>query len=157
MPQWGMPHPAAHPHDFTGPRPGIVAGAMPKKPKLDLAGTLQAEVMRILWDVGPATVDEVRAHQSGQRRSAYTTVQTVLNRLHDRGLLDRERRGKAFVYSPRQSEPELLARAIGQRLAGSSTSVRRAALLNLVDELDAEELEELSRYANRVRRARRDR
>jgi predicted transcriptional regulator len=120
----------------------------------DVHGALQAEVMRILWELNEATVDDVRALQSEDRRSAYTTVQTVLNRLLDRGLLDRELRGKAFVYRARYGESELLARSIGERLAGASESVRRQALVSLVDELDPVEVDELARYANRVRRAR---
>lgn len=120
----------------------------------DVDGTLQPEVMRIVWELGEATVDDVRALQPEDGRSAYTTVQTVLNRLLDRGLLERQRRGKAFVYRARYEESELLARSIGERLAGASESVRREALLSLVDELDPAEVDELARYANRVRRAR---
>jgi predicted transcriptional regulator len=112
------------------------------------------EVMRIVWELGGGTVDDVRARQPAERRPAYNTVQTVMNRLHDRGLLERERRGKAFFYSARYAESELLARSIGERLAGVSPGVRTEALLNLVDDLDPDELDELARYANRVRRAR---
>ena len=121
----------------------------------DLRGSLQAEVMQIVWRLGEATVDEVRDAQPKRRRLAYTTVQTVLNRLEDRGLLERERRGKAFVYRAAYEEPELLARSIGDRLADASSDTRKAALLNLVDGLEPEELDEVARYANRVRRERR--
>jgi predicted transcriptional regulator len=127
---------------------------MARRSRLDVHGSLQAEVMGVIWELGEGTVDTVRAAQPEARRSAYTTVQTVMNRLHDRGLLERERRGKAYVYRARYGEPELLARSIGERLAGASISARRAALFNLVDELEPEELDELARYANRVRRAR---
>jgi predicted transcriptional regulator len=122
----------------------------------EVQGALQAEVMRIVWELDEATVDDVRALQPEERRSAYTTVQTVLNRLLDRGLLERQLRGKAFVYRARYGESELLARSLGERLAGASQRVRREALLTLVDELDPAEVDELARYANRVRRARKD-
>ena len=110
--------------------------------------------MRIVWKLGGGTVDDVRARQPAGRRPAYNTVQTVMNRLHDRGLLERTRRGKAFFYTARYGESELLARSIGERLAGVSPGVRTEALLTLVDELDSQELDELARYANRIRRAR---
>jgi len=71
-----------------------------------LSGDLQIEVMAHVWDLGEATVDDVRARQRRSTRSAYTTIQTVINRLVDRGLLTRERRGRAFVYKPRYREPE---------------------------------------------------
>jgi predicted transcriptional regulator len=130
---------------------------MARRSRLDVRGSLQADVMQIVWDLGEATVDDVRAAQPEQARSAYTTVQTVLNRLLDRGLLERERRGKAFVYRARYDESELIARSIGERLAGASESVRKAALLSLVDDLEPDEVDELARYANRIRRARQSR
>jgi predicted transcriptional regulator len=120
----------------------------------DLRGSLQAEVMKIVWQLGQATVDDVRDQQPTARRSAYTTVQTVMNRLHDRGLLKRQLRGKAYVYSARVDEPEFVARSLRERLSGASSDTRRAALLHLVDALDPDELDEVARYANKVRRER---
>jgi predicted transcriptional regulator len=125
--------------------------------ELDLRGTLQVEVMRIVWELGEATVDDVRAAQPRRRRAAYTTVQTVLNRLEDRGLLERERRGKAFVYRARYQEAELVARALRERLADASADARRLALVRLIEGLEQEELEDIARYARRVRDARRKR
>jgi predicted transcriptional regulator len=110
--------------------------------------------MRIVWELREATVDEVRAAQPRRRRLAYNTIQTVLNRLHDRGLLNRERRGKAFVYRAAYAESELVARSIGDRLAGASSDARRAALLHLVEGLEPDELDEVARLANRIRRER---
>ena len=123
----------------------------------ELRGTLQAEVMRVVWRLEEATVDDVRAAQPPSRRVAYTTIQTVMNRLLDRGLLERKRRGKAFVYRPRYSESEYVARSMRERLARASADARRPALLSLVEGLGQDELEELARYANRIRRERKKR
>lgn len=86
----------------------LVYGALSvmRRSRHDMHGALQAEVMRTVWELGEATVDEVRAAQPKDSRSAYTTVQTVLNRLLDRGLLERDRRGKAFVYGGHGSADE---------------------------------------------------
>jgi predicted transcriptional regulator len=123
--------------------------------RLDLRGSLQAEVMRTVWELSEATVDDVRAAQPRSRRAAYTTVQTVMNRLLERGLLERERRGKAFVYRARYKESELVARSLRERLAGASADARRVALLRLIEGLEPDELDALARYTNRVRRERR--
>ena len=123
----------------------------------ELRGSLQVEVMRVMWRLDEATVDEVRAAQRPSRRAAYTTIQTVMNRLLDRGLLERRRRGKAFVYRARYPESQFLARALRDRLAGASEDARTEALLTLVDGLEQDELDELARYANRVRRERKTR
>jgi len=121
---------------------------------LDFRGDLQIEVMNAVWRLGECTVEDVRAEQPGRRRSAYTTIQTVLNRLVDRGLLSRSRQGRAFVYRAKMGESEYLARSIGERLAGASPDARRATLVTLVDDLGPDELDEIARRANRIRRNR---
>ncbi|MGI9080946.1 MAG: BlaI/MecI/CopY family transcriptional regulator [Thermoleophilaceae bacterium] len=123
------------------------------KTALDFRGDLQAEVMSAVWNLGEATVDQVRA-EGPKRDSAYNTVQTVLNRLVERGLLVRSRKGRAFLYRPKLAESEYLSRSIGERLAGASPEARRAALVNLVDELEPGELDELARRANQIKRSR---
>lgn len=122
--------------------------------ELELRGDLQSEVMKLVWQLGEATVDDVRNEQPVARRPAYNTVQTVMNRLTERGLLKRRRSGRAYVYRPSYPEPEFLARAMRDRLARTSRETRQAALLNLIEGLDGEDLAELARYTSRVRRAR---
>lgn len=121
---------------------------------LDVRGTLQAEVMAAVWRLGEASVEDVRATRPPDARAAYTTVQTVMNRLAERGLLVRERRGKAFVYRARYEESEHLAKAIGERLAEASPDTRKATVVGLVDLLSEDELDAVARYADEVRRRR---
>jgi len=111
--------------------------------------------MASVWRLGEATVEEVRALQPAGRRSAYTTIQTVLNRLVDRGVLSRVKRGRAFVYSARYDQIDYLTETIRERLGKAPPQARRTVLMNVVDRLESEELDELSRYANRIRRERR--
>lgn len=128
---------------------------MPSKPEdLDFRGDLQSEIMTLIWRLREATVEDVRRSQPARRRAAYTTIQTVMTRLYERGFLARERRGQAFVYTPKIDEASYLARSISRRLAEASPEARRDALVSLVGDLGAPELDEVARYANRVRRAR---
>lgn len=110
--------------------------------------------MAAVWRLGEAKVEDVRREQPKSRHSAYTTVQTVMNRLVDRGLLVRERRGNAYVYKPSFAEADYLSRAIRERLESASPEARQAALMNLLGGLEPADLDALSRYANRIRRAR---
>jgi predicted transcriptional regulator len=128
--------------------------AAARKRMPELRGDLQAEIMSVVWSLGEASVEDVRAQQPVRRRAAYTTVQTVMNRLAGRGLLRRKRRGRAFVYTAALQEPEYLAKTIGQRLAGASRETRQAALVTLVDGLDPQDLSELARYTAEIRRQR---
>lgn len=78
-----------------------------------LLGPLEYAVMRALWDASPAPVpavlEVVNATRPPDGQLAYTTVMTVLSRLHDKGLLVRERRGRGYEYAARFSEAGLIA------------------------------------------------
>ncbi len=113
--------------------------------------------MAAVWKLGEARVDDVRKLQARRRRSAYTTLQTVMNRLVDHGLLSRERRGSAFYYRATYDEADYVARTISERLASASPDARREALVHLVGSLETVELDELTRYASRIRKRRRSR
>lgn len=77
-----------------------------------LLGRLEYEVMRCLWAQAPASVPKVLEHLNSSRRKsdrlAYTTVMTVLVRLHDKGIVDRSRRGRGFEYTPQFDETGLI-------------------------------------------------
>ena len=95
-------------------------------------GALEEEVLAVLWRAPvAATPAEVRDAVAGG--AAYTTIQSTLTRLWRNGLLERERRGRAFAYRPRLSEAEMTA----ARMQASLRRVRdrRAALSRFVDGL----------------------
>jgi predicted transcriptional regulator len=119
-----------------------------------LQGELQIQIMAALWRIESGTVDDVRMALPGRYRSAYNTVQTVLNRLRDRGLLRRDRRGAAYVYTPAVSEAEYLTRSIKQSLAGASSDARETALAQLIGGLDASELAALRKRGKEAARRR---
>jgi len=110
--------------------------------------------MAAVWKLGEAKVEDVRNLQSRHRRSAYTTLQTVMNRLVDHGLLIRERRGNAFYYRAKYDEADYIARTISERLASASPEARQEALIHLVGDLGPDELNALRRYAGQITRKR---
>jgi predicted transcriptional regulator len=120
-----------------------------------LKGTLQAELMRVLWEGGPGTVEDVRTRLPEAQRGAYTTVQTVLNRLAERGLLARERRGKSLRYSPLISEAEYVSSALRRTLDSASSAAKAAALAEIIGSLGGAELRELQQQASAIERLRR--
>jgi predicted transcriptional regulator len=122
-----------------------------------LTGELQTQVMSAVWRLGNATVEQVRAALPARYRGAYNTIQTVLNRLAERGLLSRHKAGNAIEYRPRLSEAEYLSRSISQTLAGASMDARQAALARLIGELRDDELKDLQRLAREMGNKRRRR
>ena len=87
-----------------------------------LLGPLEYAVMQALWAGAPASVPAVLEVVNEQRPPdgalAYTTVMTVLSRLHDKGLVVRDRRGRGFEYTPRFSEPGLVAHLSEREVQG---------------------------------------
>ena len=78
----------------------------------DISETEMA-VLKVLWDLGTGTVREVQAVLLEQGRQwAYTTVQTLLNRLHGKGCAASERGGTAHVYRAAVTREELLQRRL---------------------------------------------
>lgn len=117
-----------------------------------IRGGLQKEVMRILWSEGPLSVEEVRQELPRSRQSAYTTVQTVLNRLAERGLVSRDTEQRAIRYRPTFSESDHLAMTIKGTLADASEQARTTVLANLVGDLDEEDLEKVRRISGELRK-----
>lgn len=108
-------------------------------------GELESEVLAALWAVGePAGAGVVREQVIGD--PAYTTVLTILSRLHDKGLVTRERVGRGYLYSPVRDEAGHAAAGMHDLLEQGGD--RAAILARFVSELRAEDeklLEELLR------------
>jgi predicted transcriptional regulator len=104
-------------------------------------GELERAVMDVLWDRGtPATVREVAEVLQG-RDLAYTTVMTVLDRLTGKGMVERERNGRAWSYRPAASREAFIAQLMldALDLAGS----RDAALVRFARSVSGTEAEVL--------------
>jgi predicted transcriptional regulator len=96
------------------------------------AGALEAEVMTILQRAGqPLNAADVQSLLT--KDLAYTTVVTILSRMHDKGLLTRAKEGRAYRYAPVSDEPGLVARRMHRTMAGETD--REAVLARFVDSL----------------------
>ena len=72
-------------------------------------GELEAQVLAVLWKAdGPLAPAEVRERLGAGL--AYTTVVTILSRLHEKGVAEREKLGRSFRYRAIDDEPGLAAR-----------------------------------------------
>jgi predicted transcriptional regulator len=99
-------------------------------------GTLEQEVVAALAAADtPLTPGQVRDELGGDL--AYTTVMTVLARLHDKGAVMRTRSGRAYAYSVVTDEAEITARQM-QRLLDAGDD-REAVLSRFVGALSNED------------------
>lgn len=105
-------------------------------------GDLEAAVMERLWSwEAPATVREVLEDLTKQRPLAYTTVLTVMDNLHRKGFLLREREGRAYRYRPASDRAAYAAELMGEALADSGDRV--GALLQFVEHIPPAEVTKL--------------
>ena len=81
-------------------------------------GDLECEIMEIIWANSPLTVKRVLYFIQKKRPYAYTTIMTVMNRLANKGLLTRNKKGQAFIYTPLQSRAEFLRGTVEKILTG---------------------------------------
>jgi predicted transcriptional regulator len=68
---------------------------------------LELQCLKALWELGEANVKDVRRVLTSNRKLAYTTVMTVLDRLERRGGVRRRKIGRSFVYTPMLSRESL--------------------------------------------------
>jgi predicted transcriptional regulator len=118
---------------------------------------LEAEVMDVVWsrNLDRFSVSDVLRVLERRRDIAYTTVMTTLARLHDKGLLARQKDGKRYAYSPRMTREEFLQETAREVLdgLGEMNAPRALALLaQKVSEADHDELDELEQMIRQRRR-----
>jgi len=99
-------------------------------------GPLEAAVMERLWRRGSATVRDVVEDLGRTRVLAYTTVMTIMTRLHAKGLLERDRDGKTYVYRPAFSREEHRERLSRDLVRGLVDEFGELALAHFAAELD---------------------
>ena len=79
---------------------------MPRE-SIDDLGALQKAVMEATWELGEATVQQVRDAIGGARPPAYTTILSVMQKLEKAGWLSHRAEGRAYVYRPTRSRREV--------------------------------------------------
>lgn len=107
-------------------------------------GELEAAVMERMWaSAVPVTVRVVLEDLQRDRVIAYTTVMTVMDNLHKKGMVLRETEGRAYAYRPARTRDEFAADLVEDALQVSTD--RTAALLGFVDRMTPKELAKLRR------------
>lgn len=106
---------------------------------------LELEIMQALWHLGACNVQAVQDALGG--RLAYTTVQTMLNRLHRKGRVKRTLQGRAYEYLPVISQDRALGKEVHDMVSRMFGGSIESLLMNLVNtrQIDAETLKRLAR------------
>lgn len=108
-------------------------------------GESEMEILHHVWELGEATVAEVKERILKERKVAYTTVMTIMKNLNDKGYLKYRKDGNTYVYSARKKPEEvqsnLVSGMIDKVFKGSTSALVQTLVKG--ENLSEEELKEL--------------
>ncbi|MFB6098587.1 MAG: BlaI/MecI/CopY family transcriptional regulator [Salinibacter sp.] len=116
-----------------------------RRKSLTHLGETEMEVLHHVWDLGEATVADVRERILEDRDVAYTTVMTVLKKLAEKGYLEYYKDGRSYVYQPAE-EPDAVQHSLLQRLMEKVFQGSASALVQTLvqrEDLSDEERKEI--------------
>ena len=120
-------------------------------------GELESKVMECLWSAPGSSVKGIWERLSSERSErplAYTTIMTTMDRLYQKGLLQRVKVGKAFLYEPRFSREEfeeIVTEEVLRGLASSANEFLMSAFLDLLSRRDPDSLSRLEEMIQQKR------
>ena len=108
-------------------------------------GERELDIMQALWRLGPATVAEVRmALHAQQKKVAYTTIQTMLNRLETKKLVTRDATDRVHRYYALLKQPKAVDSALKRLTQRFFEGSAEALVTRLVEkDLNGEQLERI--------------
>lgn len=79
----------------------------------------EIEILKILWELGPASVREVHERMCPREELAFNTIQTLLRIMDEKGLVRHSTRGRTFVYAPVYTREQETARFLDKVFDGA--------------------------------------
>lgn len=112
-------------------------------------GSLEADILAVVWEQGRTTVREVYETLRERRQIAYTTVMTVMNNLVKKHLLDQDKSNIAYVYTPAipgREVAQTVLDSVVMRLLRGQYNVALSQILKLDKELTQEQVDEVRAF-----------
>ena len=119
--------------------------------KLPALSPSETEILRLVWQLDKATVQDVCNKLPAKRKIAYATVQTLLRRLEKKGYLKHRIRGKAHVFFAAVKSEKVIKRSVNDfldKLFGGDP-VPLMQYLAEHGKIDAGDIEKLKRLAGK--------
>ena len=121
---------------------------MPKKePEGPRVGRLETRIMNVVWEKGTASVHDVRDALGGSRKSAYSTILTMMRNLEAKGYLEHEVEDRKYLYRAVVDQQRVRRNVLSdlvQRLFNGSPALLVNSLLQQSD-VSPEEMVEIKR------------
>lgn len=103
------------------------------------------EVLHHVWELGEASVSDVRDRVLEERKVAYTTIMTVMKNLADKGYLKYRKKGISYIYSPAIEPAKVRSSLVGRLVDKVFKGSPKELVMALVNDenLDEEERREI--------------
>lgn len=112
----------------------------------------ELEILQILWKRGPAAVRDVHESMGGDEQNGYTTILKLMQIMHEKGLVTRQKSGKLHLYKAVPSQEHtrqfMLDKMINTVFQGSAMQLVMSALGN--KKSSKEELTKIKRYLEKL-------
>ena len=110
-------------------------------------GQQQLEIMKIIWDLGEATVREVYEILLRRRKIAYTTIMTMMNILEETRYLKKRAEDKAYLYRPTQAKGKVIKAMVQDFVSRVFNGSAQPLLVQLVKDrhLSEKDLQQIAR------------
>jgi BlaI family penicillinase repressor len=107
----------------------------------------ELEIMKVVWDLGTATVRDVYEALLERRKVAYTTVMTMMKILENKGYLNRKQVDRAYVYRPAQPKNRVIRAMVRDFVNRVFNGSAEPLLVHLIEDrrLAPDEIEEIRR------------
>jgi len=112
----------------------------------------ELEILQIIWEKQPTSVKDVHDALGGEDVNGYTTILKLMQIMHEKGILTRERSGKQHLYQAADSQEntrqQILDKMINTVFQGSAMQLVMSALGN--KQSSREELREIKKYLEQL-------
>ncbi|RJR15014.1 hypothetical protein C4579_03020 [Candidatus Microgenomates bacterium] len=114
-------------------------------------GPLEQTVMRCMWQKKRCTAREIWENVRHDREIAYNTVQTIMTRLMEKGLLERTLQGKTHIYHPRVRQKSVVTSLMQRTLKSITGQFGEEALIAFVDGIEDISVETREKLIEKLR------
>ena len=124
-----------------------------KEKKAGLTGQ-ELEIMKVVWQLGRATVREVYEELLKSRKIAYTSVMTMMGVLEQKGRLSKTQRDRAYLYCPTETRAEVVGSMVHEFVKKVFDGSAKPLLVHLAEnrKINQKELDEISELLKKRRR-----
>jgi predicted transcriptional regulator len=118
-------------------------------------GPLESKIMNILWDGSELTIKNVQQKLEQEKAVNFNTVMTVMNRLVDKGVLQKRTEGRSSLYRPILSKDQFFetqSKELTYELIEEFGSLAVSQMLDVLEEVDQDLLEKLEQKLKELKK-----